>query len=473
MATTNEESKAVLGWLGQWRDNPGHRLPARVARSLKQLDRRSEILIGWVQAALISVLGGLYLVAPGTAPPESMIYPVPWALSFYGVFTLVRLVMAYRTSLPVPMRILSVLVDVSMLMVTIWSFHLQYGQPAAFYLKAPTLLYVFIFIVLRALTITPAYVLFTGLLAAAGWLALLSYALMAPGGAELVTHDYVEYMNSSRILIGGEIDRVVSIVIVTLVLSVSVARARQLLFQAAGDQAAVSQLSRFFAPEVAERLSSADELLQSGDGEQRQAAAMFIDLRGFTTMASTLPPRELIDILRRYQGIAVPIIHRHHGSVTTYLGDGIMVTFGATKTSDTFCADALRCVQELLQALEAWRVERAAAGLQAPGVGIGVDTGTVTCGVIGDEGRLEYAVIGNPVNRAAKLQNHTKRELVRGLASRQCHAQALVQGYAPARAHPQLPARVVAGVTEPMDLVALGEPQEWTSETVQAPSTPA
>ncbi len=199
--------------------------------------------------------------------------------------------------------------------------------------------------------------LFTGLVAAGGWLALLSYALMAPGGAELVTHDYVQYMNSTRILIGGEIDRVVSIVIVTLVLSVSVARARQLLFHAVEDQAAVSQLSRFFAPEVAERLSSADELLHSGDGEQRQAAAMFIDLRGFTTLASQLPPRELIDILRKYQSIAVPIIHRHHGSITTYLGDGIMVTFGAIQGRRTPIAPMrMRCAQELLQALEAWRL---------------------------------------------------------------------------------------------------------------------
>jgi len=289
-------------------------------------------------------------------------------------------------------------------------------------------------------------------------LGLLSYALMAPGGAELVTHDYVQYMNSSRILIGGEIDRVLSIVIVTLVLSVSVARAQQLLFHAVEDQAAVSQLSRFFAPEVAERLSSADELLQSGDGEQRHAAAMFIDLRGFTTLASRLPPRALIDILREYQSIAVPVIHRHNGSITTYLGDGIMVTFGANRPSETFCADALRCAHELLQAFELWRVRRESAQQPAPAVGLGVDTGTVTCGVIGEEGRLEYAVIGNPVNRAAKLQNHTKLEAVHGLASAACLECAQQQGYAPTVQHQVLQARQVGGVGQAMDLIALGQP---------------
>ena len=469
--TDSEPGHTVLDWLGQWSDKSERRLPARVARSLADLDRKSEILIGWVQAALISVLGGLYLVAPGTAPADASFYPVPWALGFYGVFTLLRLVLAYRGHLNVSFRVLSVLIDVSMLMVTIWSFHLQYGQPAAFYLKAPTLLYVFIFIVLRALSITPAYVLFTGLVAAAGWLTLLAYALIAPGGAELVTHDYVQYMNSTRILIGGEIDRVVSIVIVTLVLSVSVARARQLLFHAVGDQAAVSQLSRFFAPEVAERLSAADELLHSGDGEQRQAAAMFVDLRGFTTLASQLPPRDLIDILRKYQAIAVPVIHYHHGSITTYLGDGIMVTFGASKSSDTYCADALRCALDLLRALGQWQTQRLAAGVPAPGVGIGVDSGTVTCGVIGDEGRLEYAIIGNPVNRAAKLQNHTKVAQVRGLASSTCLARALEQGLRPDTDLLQLQACMVAGINEPMQLVVLGEapPRQPDLHTTSTP----
>ncbi|MBI3375435.1 MAG: adenylate/guanylate cyclase domain-containing protein [Betaproteobacteria bacterium] len=439
-------------------------LPARVGRALADLRRKSEILIGWVQAALISVLGTLYFVAPSTSPSDAVFRPVPWALGIYGAFTVLRLVLAYRDRLSLAFKIVSVLVDVSMLMVTIWSFHIEYSQPAAFYLKAPTLLYVFIFIVLRALTITPGYVLFTGLTAAAGWLALLGYALAEPGGAALVTHNYVEYMNSTRILIGGEIDRVLSILIVTLVLSVSVARARQLLFGAVGDHAAVSQLSRFFSPEIAERLSRADELLHPGDGEQREAAAMFIDLRGFTKLAAVMRPADLIDLLREYQRIAVPIIHQNHGSIATFLGDGIMVTFGATRPTATHCADAMRCGERLLNALSGWCMDREARGLPAPGVGIGADAGTVTCGVIGDEGRLEYAIIGDPVNRAAKLQNQTKLEGVLGLASLACRDRAIAQGYVPADSQRVLANREVAGVSGPMSLVVLGESREHSRD---------
>lgn len=457
MEPRTPQTESVLSWFGQWRDRPEVRLPARVERALADLRRESEILIGWVQAALVAVLGTLYLVAPSTSPLDAVFRPVPWALGIYGAFTALRLVLAYRDRLSLALKIVSVLVDVAMLMTTIWSFHIQYGQPAAFYLKAPTLLYVFIFIVLRALTITPGYVLFTGLTAAAGWLGMLGYALAEPGGAALVTHDYVAYMTSAKILIGGEIDRVVSIVIVTLVLSVSVARARQLLFRAVGDQAAATQLSRFFSPEIAERLSRADELLQPGDGEQREAAAMFIDLRGFTKLAATLPPAELIDLLREYQRIAVPIIHQHNGSIATYLGDGIMVTFGATRPTTAYCADALRCGERLLDALADWCVAREAKNLPAPGVGIGVDAGTVTCGVIGDEGRLEYAIIGDPVNRAAKLQNQTKVEGVLGLASLACRDRAITQGYVSEGAQSVLVDRAVAGVPGLVSLVVLGK----------------
>jgi len=451
------DTHAVLGWFGQWRVRPNARLPARVHRALLELRRQSEILIGWVQATLVLVFAALYFVAPSTSPSDAEFRLVPWSLGFYGLFTLLRLVLAYRNQLSHSFKVASVLVDVAMLMATIWSFHIEYGQPAAFYLKAPTLLYVFIFIVLRALTIAPGYVLFTGLSAAVGWLLMLWYALAAPGGADLVTHDYVQYMTSNHILIGGEIDRVLSILIVTLVLSVSVARARQLLFNAVGDQAARSQLSRFFSPEIALRLSQADELLNPGDAEQRDAAAMFIDLRGFTALAESLPPDALIQMLREYQRIAVPVIHQNGGSVVTYLGDGIMVTFGATSTSTTYCADAMRCAEQLIGALARWCMEREARGLAAPGVGIGLDCGVVTCGVIGDEGRLEYAIIGNAVNRAAKLQNQTRTEGVLGLASLACRDRAAAQGYVASVPQPVLVDRVVAGIGGTVNLVVLGE----------------
>lgn len=430
-------------------------LPRHVARQLDEHRRLNEILTGWVQATLVVTFTLLYAFSRKTAPLDAGFHPVPWALAIYAIFTTWRLYLAYRNRLTHAMLVVSVVADMALLMITIWSFHIEYGQPAAFYLKAPTLLYVFIFIALRVLSVAPGYVLFAGLCAAAGWMLMLVYALMEPGGHELITRDYVAYMTSARILLGGEIDKIVSILLVAIVLTVAAARARSLLFRAVAEGAAAAQLSRFFAPEVAATIVTSDEALQPGQGRQTEAAAMFIDMRGFTQLAARLAPCDLIALLGKYQHTAVPIIQRNGGSISGFLGDGIMVTFGATRASSTCAADALRTAEQLLDALSTWAEAQARAGQPAPGVGIGIAVGTVTYGAIGDESRLEYTVIGDPVNRAAKLQNHTKVENVRALATVSALEQAVRQGYDNARASEILTGREVAGVGEPLDLVVI------------------
>ena len=430
-------------------------LPGHVQRELQSQRRRNEVLAGWVQAGLVLVFAIFYTLSRKTFSDETIFRPVPWALGVYAGFTAWRLYLAYRDRLGHPMLMLSVVVDISVLMVTIWSFHIQYGQPAAFYLKAPTLLYVFIFIALRALSLAPIYVLFAGACAALGWIVLVGIAIAAPGGHELITRDYVAYMTSRNILVGGEVDKIISILMVSALLAIAAARSRSLLHRAIAGQAAAAQLSRFFSPEIAATIVGADEILQPGRGMQTEAAAMFVDMRGFTRLAATLPPGELIALLGEYQKIAVPVIQSNGGSITTYLGDGIMVTFGATRPSATYAADALRAAGQLLDALGTWAAARGDANQPAPGVGIGIAIGTVTCGAIGEEGRLEYAVIGDPVNRAAKLQNHTKAEGVRALTTTDAVRVAESQGFDGARTQEVRPGCSVAGIDGPLDLVVI------------------
>jgi len=430
-------------------------MPSHVARQIEEQGRFNEILTGWVQAALVVTFTLLYVFSRKTAPLDAAFHPVQWALAIYAIFTAWRLYLAYRNRLTHALLLVSIVADMALLMITIWGFHIEYGQPAAFYLKAPTLLYVFIFIALRVLSAAPGYVLFAGLCAAAGWSLMLGYALMEPGGYALITRDYVAYMTSARILLGGEIDKIISILLVAIVLTVAAARARSLLFRAVTEGAAAEQLSRFFAPDVAAAIVTSDEALRPGQGRQTEAAAMFIDMRGFTSLAAKLAPYDLIGLLGEYQRIAVPIIQRNGGSIITFLGDGIMVTFGATRASSTYAADALRTAEQLLDALGEWAQTRKRGGQPAPGVGIGITVGTVTCGAIGDESRLEFTVIGDPVNRAAKLQNHTKAEKVSALATVSALECAVRQGYDKTRASDIRAGREVAGVGEPLDLVVI------------------
>ena len=435
--------------------NAGAVLPVRVQRELDAQRRHNEILIGWVQAALVLTFALLYAFSRKTFAVDVMLRPVPWALGVYAVFVAYRLYLAYRGRLTINRQILSVIADNCVLMVTIWSFHLQYGQPAAFSLKAPTLFYVFIFIALRTLTLMPGMVLLAGAVAALSWLGLVGIAINAPGGMDLITRDYVVYLTSISVLIGGEVDKVISILLVSLVLAIATARAGALLHRSVAGQAAAMQLARFFSPDIAATIVNADEILKPGSGRQTEAAAMFIDMRGFTRLAASMTPTDLVGLLGEYQKVAVPVIQKHGGSVITYLGDGIMVTFGATRPSASYAADALRATAELLDALEAWAATRRAAKRPAPGVGIGVEVGTVTCGAIGDDRRLEYAVIGDPVNRAAKLQNHTKVEQVRALTSAETLQRALAQGFDGARCTARPEPCNVTGIADSLNVVVI------------------
>jgi adenylate cyclase len=431
-------------------------LPRRVLEQLAASRQRTQILTGWVQLGILTLFAVLYTLAPKPISAGAPFEPVPWVLGIYAVFTLGRLSFAYRRELPPWVLMLSAIIDVLILMVAIWSFHLQYRQPAAFYLKAPTLLYVFIFIALRALSYRPSYVLVSGGAAAIGWLVLATYAIVEPGGMERVTRDYVAYMTDARILVGAEIDKVISIVVVTLVLAYAVSRSRKLLESAVAEQTAAETLARFLAPDVAQSLRSADAMPRLGDAVEREAAAMFLDLRGFTRIAASMSPLDTIDLLRAYQRVVVPVIHRHGGTITTFLGDGIMVVFGGIRPSEHYAADAARTTTDLLAAFDVWARSRVNDGAPLLAMGIGVECGTVVCGPVGDEQRLELAVIGDPVNRAAKFQTHTKAEGVRALISASAYARALEQGYRREPAPPIRLRRDVAGLADPADLVCLG-----------------
>src|SRR5690242_17712442 len=146
-------------------------------------------------------------------------------------------------------------------MAVIWSFHLKYGQPPGFYLKAPTFAYVFIFIALRALRFEVRFVLFAGAMAVVGWLVLVAFASgvtemwgysvgRPPGCAAhpCRTHDFIQYSRTDFILFGAEIDRIVTITVVTVVLALAISRARHLLIRAATEQVAARDLSRFLDP---------------------------------------------------------------------------------------------------------------------------------------------------------------------------------------------------------------------------------
>ena len=310
-------------------------------------------------------------------------------------------------------------------------------------------------IALRTLRFEPRYVVLAGAAAVTGWLTLLFYALFFSAMPSEVTRDYVHYITSPSILIGGEVDKILSMVAVTAILAFALARARRLLIQSATEHLAVSDLSRFFAPEIARQITSAEHGVQPGQGEVREAAILNLDIRGFTPLAHGMPADDVMALLAEYQARMVPVIQRHGGSIDKFMGDGIMATFGAAMETESYAADALDAVRGLLEASDAWNVERETAGKSPLRVGVGVAVGAVVFGAVGDATRLEYTVIGDAVNLAAKLEKHTKVEGRRALTTADALARALAQGYAAPAGLETRAARTVEGVDTPLDLVVM------------------
>jgi adenylate cyclase len=430
-------------------------LPQRVNDAIRKQQDDSERLIGWIQLTVVVTFGALYALTPKTFTSTTPFTPVPYALAAYFGFTLLRLVLAYRGRLAAWLLSLSVVIDMALLMGLIWSFHLQYNQPPSFYLKAPTLLYVFIFIALRALRFEARYVVMSGLVAAAGWGFMIAYVVVAERGNPMITRNYVTYLTSNSILLGAEFDKIISIVVVTLILALAIYRARRLLVRAVAAGVAQRDLARFFAPEIAARITASEHQVMAGEGELREAAILTIDVRGFTGLAERLPPNEVIALLTEYHARICPIIARHGGSVDKFLGDGILATFGAAVPSVTYAAEALATADAVIAEGMAWAAARRDAGLEPLAIAASVTTGRVVFGAVGDAERLEYTVIGDAVNLAAKLDKHSKVEQARGLTTAASHALAIAQGYAPPAARPVLAARDVAGVAAPVDIVVL------------------
>ncbi|MGB1027595.1 MAG: adenylate/guanylate cyclase domain-containing protein [Rhodospirillaceae bacterium] len=308
-----------------------------------------------------------------------------------------------------------------LLMGLIWSFHLQYDQPASFYLKAPTLLYVFIFIALRALRFDPVYVLASGLVAAAGWVFLLLYALFLDDnhiGGPMITGDYIEYMTSYHILVGAEVDKIVSILVVTGILALVLVRARRTLEKAVSDGATAASLSRFVADDVVQKVTEGEAELKPGDAEEKIATVMFTDIEGFSTISEAVSPTELMDLLNDYFEKVTQVLDRHEGLVAQFQGDALMVVFRNHEDFDPatitpgpdmprICAHrAVAAAREIVETLN----DHPFGGLEIPmRTRCGLNTGVMVLGTVGSHNRLIFTAHGDEVNIAARLEQLNKQ----------------------------------------------------------------
>ncbi len=173
-------------------------------------------------------------------------------------------------------------------------------------------------------------------------------------------------------------------------------------------------LARFLPKEVAERIANDPEGLALG-GVAVEDTVMFTDMRGFTTLSATQNPEEVMALLNELHAVQVQAVFDEGGTVNKFTGDGLLAVFGAPKPHPDATAAAVRAALKILQGVQDVSTRRG----EDVRVGIGLHRGNVVAGNVGSQHQLEYTVIGDTVNVAARLEPLTKEYGVDLLLSRQ------------------------------------------------------
>lgn len=164
-------------------------------------------------------------------------------------------------------------------------------------------------------------------------------------------------------------------------------------------------MRRFATPEVEEDLETSGFAL---GGKRVRASVMFSDIRGFTSLAESQPPEETIELLNTYYELMFDAISGHGGVVTLMMGDGLMSVFGAPVPVAEHEESAVRAAQEMVELIGLFNVEREAGGKPPIKIGIGIASGEMVAGYTGTNKRATYTCVGDTVNLAARLEEHTK-----------------------------------------------------------------
>jgi adenylate cyclase len=215
-----------------------------------------------------------------------------------------------------------------------------------------------------------------------------------------------EVLDPQNIRFDVRLQEVVIFFLVAMMLSLTVRRFSDLLLDHASLERERTNLARYFSPNVVEELSHNDEPLKQV--RTQDIAVLFVDIVGFTAFAADKSPEEVIQTLRAFHKRMEAEVFRHHGTLDKYLGDGLMATFGTPVAGDRDALNALTCAQAMAAVMAKWNLERAAAGEPAITASFGLHYGPAVLGDLGGDNRLEFAVIGNTVNIASRVEALTR-----------------------------------------------------------------
>ena len=170
----------------------------------------------------------------------------------------------------------------------------------------------------------------------------------------------------------------------------------------------IRQMMGMVKSEAIARALVADPSKLDLKGEDRELTVMFADVRNFTTFSEEHAPHEVVALLNAYFGVVVPTIESNRGVLNTYLGDGVMVIYGAPEANPDHAEDAVVSAIEMVRQVHENAATWRELGSDDFRIGVGIHTGHAVVGTIGSPRRLDYPAIGDTVNSAARIEAANK-----------------------------------------------------------------
>lgn len=288
----------------------------------------------------------------------------------------------------------------------------EWSLPAPLRLEIGTFDFYFVLLVSTGLTYSACRMIWAGLVAMASWCVAVWWVWCQPETVTMLEHpirsgsEWVEMQqNPMHVDLGVVVEQLAIIALVTAFLAIAVTRARRLVLRQVVLAGRRENLRRYFSDTLADRLERQNLPLDEAD--KRHVAVLFADLKGFTTWAEGREADDVFATLRDLMGRLTKNVFNNKGTLDKYTGDGLMASFGTPDVTPEDPADAIRCALAMQQSVAEWRQENAGADLQLM---VGVHYGAVMVGDIGAGDRFEYAVLGDSVNVAARLEAATRKQ---------------------------------------------------------------
>jgi adenylate cyclase len=173
------------------------------------------------------------------------------------------------------------------------------------------------------------------------------------------------------------------------------------------DAALRERFQRLLSPDLAEMVVSGELKVEKG-GQDRIATVLFADIRGFSAISENIKASKVLQLLNEYYEQIVDIIFQHEGTVDKFIGDAMMVIWGAPIAHDDDPIRAVDAALDIQNAMVRFNAKRMHDGAPAIEVGIGINTGNLVAGYIGSTRTMSYSVIGDTVNTASRLCSAAK-----------------------------------------------------------------